>query len=522
MINASAAYKAAAIADSRRTLVRATVDLVDPDIVYGAGASSGESDYSELAQIHDDVFETSGVYATLERNRWTLDGTFDLAPPESGDEVGFESSGLSDDDCDCNIYAELQFTGVSVLQAAAVYFSDADINGVPSDFTISIYDSSRSVLYTESFSDNTDSVIKIYGFTAANPTAIRVAVTKTSLPYRRLRIIELVPGLFEIWGNGELAGFSIVNQVDFSAATLPYGTCQLVVDNSDKRFSPQNKSGLFLSLEDRQEVKAYIGFAGAEYRPVGVYYQYSQGWNTSSSGLTMTWNLVDIIGLVANKRFNVPPTLPMTLAGWIEEILGQIGAAFTDRYTLDGVSGTTALETTSDKLEGVTCGELLLWICQKACCFPRASSENGYLTLSTLWSGGNDYALDNLSALPVEAANADLAAFIFKLHNEITGDYDYAVLTGNNASPNTISIDNPFITTTAEANTTAAWISQFYGGNTIELTGRGEPTTEAGDVISVELDNGDTEAARVKYHALGIQNGVLAGCKVKGIVVTEA
>ena len=73
MIKSSAAYQAAITGDARRILLRAIIDLISPDIVYSAGETSGQIPWSQLAQIHDKVFDTPAKYATLERNRWALD-----------------------------------------------------------------------------------------------------------------------------------------------------------------------------------------------------------------------------------------------------------------------------------------------------------------------------------------------------------------------------------------------------------------------------------------------------------------
>ena len=516
MLNTSAAYQAAIVADSRKTLIRAVVDLISPDIVYSAGTTSGATTYSDLDQLHNKVFETSGPYATLETNRWTLDGSFSVAPPSG--EVGWESDTLTDANGENGTaWAQINFSGVSILQACSVYFPDADYNGVPTDFTVDVY-SGGSVAHTETFTGNTESFVKLTGFAVNNPDGIRVTVTGTSLPYRRARVVEIVAGVYEIWGNDDLAGAEISNQADFAAVSTPYGTCMLVVDNSTGRFSPRNKSGLFSSLEDRQGIEMSIGVRGAEYVPAGIYYQYSGGWKSGTSGLTMTWSLVDIIGLLAPREFALPSPRPSTLEGWVSEIVSQLGTNFAGHYTLDGLTGSMAMSAGSaDLSSGVTCGQLLMWVCQRACCYMRADPETGYLVLSSsLPVTGNNYTLDNLSVYPEERANNDVAAITFKFL-----DGTQYVVSGESASsPSTISIDNPFIQTTALADATAAWILQFYGGNAVETTGRGDPSTELGDLVTVEFDNNESETARVVYQTFAWSNGVMQGCKTRAIEVS--
>jgi len=80
MIQTSTAYQAAITGDSRRVLLRALISIIDPDITYGAVTSSGEAPFSQPAQVYDKDVDQGPAYATLERNRWLLDGTFRIYP----------------------------------------------------------------------------------------------------------------------------------------------------------------------------------------------------------------------------------------------------------------------------------------------------------------------------------------------------------------------------------------------------------------------------------------------------------
>ena len=57
MIECSDGYKKAIVADTRRILFRAIIDIISPDIVYGSGNASSELQYSNLEQLHDKNFE---------------------------------------------------------------------------------------------------------------------------------------------------------------------------------------------------------------------------------------------------------------------------------------------------------------------------------------------------------------------------------------------------------------------------------------------------------------------------------
>lgn len=129
MIKSGQAYHAAITGDARRVLLRAVIDIISPDIVFGAGEVSGQIPWSKPEQLHDKVFGNPAKYATLERDRWALDGTWDLLPDDPSQTVGqmgYIGNVLSGADGTFSTppWVELQFSGVSVLQACSVYFPD--------------------------------------------------------------------------------------------------------------------------------------------------------------------------------------------------------------------------------------------------------------------------------------------------------------------------------------------------------------------------------------------------------------
>ena len=73
MINATEGYRAAIVGTSRRTHLKAVVDISDPDMVFSGVESSGSADFSNSAQLYDRVMDLT-PYATLEPHRWGLQG----------------------------------------------------------------------------------------------------------------------------------------------------------------------------------------------------------------------------------------------------------------------------------------------------------------------------------------------------------------------------------------------------------------------------------------------------------------
>lgn len=513
MINHDAAYTAAITGTSRRIRLRAVVDIIDPDLVYGMAQSSGESVVSKAEQLHNKEFDTVR-YVTLEQNRWLLDGGMPLVPQDRivQGEVGYVSDVLSGEDCtfDPAPWVELRFSNVDVLQALSIFFPENDIDGMPEDFTITVRQSG-SAYYTKTVTGNTERKVSATGFTVYNPDAIRITVTKWSLPYHRMRIPEIIPGVYETWDGDTLAEFSIKQQGDVSCVALPYGTCDIRMDNLDRRFEPRNKAGLFSSIEDRQGIEVQIGVdvdGVTDWKPAGIYYQYSTGWKTGDNDITMAWSLVDIIGLVADRQYIPPQTLPTTLGGWLQSIVSQLGTNFTNRWSCDPAYAGLSCTATQDKIQGLRCGDIIRYVCMATGTWPRADSETGKLTAEPLWSQGNYLDLDNMNVYPVIAANDDLAAIIFTLDDDV----QYVVSGNNAASDRTVSVQNPFIHNATQALSAARNILATVGGNQLQITGRGDPTSEIGDVDTVQLDESSATTGRRIYQTFDFKDGVMQGC----------
>lgn len=533
MVKVSPAFQAAVVADTRYTVLRAVVEIISPDIVYGTPASSGAAPFSQMGQLHDHVMRLSHPYATLEANRWILDGTqYILDRDEIQGQQGWGGTTVSDDTgaFPSEQWVQLPFTGVALLQAASVYFSEYPYDGVPTKFKIEVL-SGDTVAWTQTVEGATASFASFEGFSVENPTAIRVTFEEMDLPDRVPRVAEIVAGIYEEWHNDDLAALNIKQQGDPSCLSLPYGTATLSMDNSSKRFDPGAKGGIFRSLEERQGIQLNIGVrlpTGAEeLAPVGMYYQYQGGWKTGSNGLTMQWNLVDIIGLLTSRTFMVPTTLPTTLEGWIQAIVSQLGVNFTGKYTIaPGYASAAATVRARADVEGMRCGDLLRYVCMATGTCPRAGNLNGNLWIAPLGEEGNELTLDNLDSYPTIQANNDVAAIIFTLFDGASNGTEYIVQGNEPSSSLTVTVQNPFIHTQAQAQTAAALILAAYGGNKVSSTGRGDASGEIGDLDQVQINPQQTVTGRRIYQTFAIQGGVLRGCQssflVPEIVTTGA
>ena len=518
MLSVSDGFNAAVIGVSRKMLAKAVVEIVDPDITYGESSGSGAAPWSKPAQLHDKTLALAPRYGTLEPGRWPLDGTVVLLPDDPATATG-QTAHQGDVMCDesgvfsTEVYAEQPFSNVSILQACSVYFSTDPIDGIPVDFAVSVMNGDTAV-YTKEYIGNTAFSVSLTDFTVYDPTSIRVYVTRWSIGRRRIRIVDIIPGLFEEWDLSSIVSLDIQMRGNFADLALPYGTCNLRIKNTDRRFEPFTRSGIFRSIEERQSIPISMGpvmpDGSVEFAPVGVFYQRSGGWDTGKNDMYIDWSLVDICGLLADRDFQIPATLPTTLSGWFQCFAEQLGRNFSDMWHVDpDYADLPVTVNKREHLQNRKCGALIRFACMATGTWPRADQATGKLTAEPLWSQGSKITLAQMYDYPTKKANDQLATLTFKLYDG-TESGTLTVISGNSTSSSkNLSIDNPFIHTETAAQTAARQILSQYGGIKIEAESRGNPASEIGDVDTIWINASEAKTGRRMEQSFRITNGVL-------------
>lgn len=513
MIVHTESYDKAVTASSRRMFARAVFDLVDPDAEIDGVSSNGESVISLSDQVVNRGQGSSDQrIATLELDRWLLDGSFVIRPDDPTDregQVGWESDGLCGADGAFALpypYIEMALTNVSILQAVTLEFSDDPLDGYPVDFYVELW-SGSSLLETVEVTGNTGNIVVVGDFTVNNPTKIRLTIQKWSVPYRRVRLARFMLGLFETWDSSVIQDVDIYTEVTFSGLKIPYSSCAIRVENKNHRFDPYAPNAIFNSIEERQAIVVDLGLrmedGSIEWIPGGTYYQQSAGW--SLQDLTVSWELLDIIGMLVKRKFVIPAALPTTLSGWLGAIMSSLGVNFSKKYIVDSNVGALALTATADKVAEKTCGEILRFACMATNTWPRQDFETGFLRVGKLERlEGNRITLDNMPSYPEMSANDDIADITFEL------DSGEVVFPGNNTdSEVSLSVKNPFVHTEADARKAVVSCLFEYGGRSFSVVSRGNPTSECGDIQSVDTQFLSTISARLYKQQLKLDAGVM-------------
>lgn len=516
MLQTSQAYKDAIIAPTRRIVPKAVIDFTDPDLEVTSVSGDMDASLSFPAQLYDRDETFSGqMYATLEQNRWLLDGSQVIMPDDPTlreGQQGVVGDSLGDEDGVDGSTVTITMTGVDTLQIVTVAATGQLPDGIPYALTLRIY-SGATLIHTQTELPN-GAVYRFEGFTAIQPSKLELVVDEWNLPGRRFRLIQFLAGAMETWDGSVIYSMHVIQRADFSNLTIPYASASLEINNTDKRFDPANKESLFNSIVARQPVPLWLGVEledTYEYVPTGVYYQQNEGWHIENDGLTIIWDLVDIIGLLVERKYEAPNTLPTTLGDWIDSIVGQLGPTFAGHYIIDGALAAAVLTCSASDLTDITCGDLLRFICQASNSFPVSDPATGYLHIKELdGAAQGEITLRSQNTRAGSNNNTDIAFLSFDI-----GGITYNVPGTEEISDKTVNIKNPFITTTGDAVYAAQLILTQYGGNVIDALCRGDMSRELGDVMSFELYPEEMVGARILEQELRLENGVMTNVPLK-------
>lgn len=166
--------------------------------------------------------------ATLEQNLWLLDGSFDLY---DGQTVPLWSTDLSGADCSFEVPPVLEISlpdQYSSLGLTLVF--DSGAGNFCSELNIKWYQKD-DLKADADFSPDTNRYFCHQRVEAYD----RIVITfkKTWLPYRYVKLQQVIFGIYRTFGMTEIRNAKITNQVNHISAEVPISTLDLALDSRD-------------------------------------------------------------------------------------------------------------------------------------------------------------------------------------------------------------------------------------------------------------------------------------------------
>lgn len=262
MYNVSTEYQTH-IKDTVRnpSYMKINFSIVDPDASLASTlTSNGQMPYSNVTHIElPRVVDES--YTTLEHNRLILNGIGTLAPDSAPyiDE-GYIGNIVSGADCTWSVNPKITiYFGASYFTLMGLTFTFDFINNeYPAEMQLIAYDGATEVLNTIFYPDDSEIYSLINSIPECNK--IEIIALKSSLPYRRFRIENLMFGITKIFKGNVIQKATWKRDVDLINSKLPTITFDFSILDLDREYDPENPTGLYPYIESRQPISFDIGY----------------------------------------------------------------------------------------------------------------------------------------------------------------------------------------------------------------------------------------------------------------------
>jgi hypothetical protein len=281
--------------------------------------------FSKLADLKSGN-ASNRPYASYEPNFWLLDGQYKFLPEDAtAVHVGLMSLAMSDASGDFAVAPVLTVTFGEVHSTESLSLVFATYSGdYCSALTIAYYNASNVLIRADAYTPT--GVEFTTGQAVANFKRIAITFTKTSRPYRYLRVSALDYGELISFEGTAIKAASLIEEVDQLSAELRYNVLDLSLYSADAQFSIINPTGDYASLAERQPLDVYETVDGVS-QYVGRYYL--DDWqNLSDTNYQFT--ATDILGVLDAVPYRGGMWLGAGIAiqDLIEAVLGPVSVPY--------------------------------------------------------------------------------------------------------------------------------------------------------------------------------------------------
>ena len=237
--------------------VRIVLNLIDTEAVSdGTWSDNGHASYAYLEMLNRESATVPAI-ATLELNRWELDGSQKIYT-NSSVENGFVSSSLSDEDGEFSTSPAITktFSVIHSLSGVSLYF-DKSVGEWPASVTIQFY-LNNALVDTLTITDIKDSFYTVWHKVDEYD---KVVITSgDTLPYRRFRLSTFLFGVTEIFENDVVISTQQSHDVDPLSRRLPAETLTFTIIDFDHKYDPDNPEGFYALVEENCPVSISFGY----------------------------------------------------------------------------------------------------------------------------------------------------------------------------------------------------------------------------------------------------------------------
>ena len=259
MLPVSATWQAAIKEQFRyQGYLRVSFQVSPPGLQDNLSISSPDSfPQSDIDSMNDSNYNPA-AYASLEPNRWLLNGTFNILP-DGATQTGDWWSTIFED---ASKVIHFQFDSTYNIPGVYIQWDSAD-QTFPTKIKVTGYDTDGGVISTKTISD-IDSYITFVDIAMDKVFSVDLEITEWNNKDWRAHIAEVLFGLYASYdsiNNGRVVSADSVMKASPLSEDLPTVTISLSLRNLDREFDPSLESGVSKYLAQRQRVEFQWGFA---------------------------------------------------------------------------------------------------------------------------------------------------------------------------------------------------------------------------------------------------------------------
>lgn len=235
-------------------------NIVDPETNPDLSSNSEEI-FSDLDNIKETTIPQSKNYATLEKNFWLLNDSQPIYGSEELEQT-YVSSYMSDKNCLFSDKACITLTSSVYLTTLGLtmVFDSIDKNYAKKLKAKAYRDSTMIMDKDYTLSSYSDRLIFADNEELVRWNKIEIYFIESSLPYRRIRVNQLLFGIMETYTDENLISAESKEKTTMINSELPTHTFKFTIDNMNKLFNPDNPQGWYRYILQQQPISYEWGY----------------------------------------------------------------------------------------------------------------------------------------------------------------------------------------------------------------------------------------------------------------------
>lgn len=235
-------------------------NIVDPETNPDLSSNSEEI-FSDLDNIKETTIPQTKNYATLEKNFWLLNDSQPIYGSEELEQT-YVSSYMSDKNCLFSDKACITLTSSVYLTTLGLtmVFDSIDKN-YAKKLKVKAYRDSTMIMDKDyTLTSYSDRLIFADNEELVRWNKIEIYFIESSLPYRRIRVNQLLFGIMETYTDENLISAESKEKTTMINSELPTHTFKFTIDNMNKLFNPDNPQGWYRYILQQQPISYEWGY----------------------------------------------------------------------------------------------------------------------------------------------------------------------------------------------------------------------------------------------------------------------